>query len=90
MDWVELSSSPREIPEESEAEAQGTDFPQSGQKRPEGYGESQDLYDRMACLLRNREYEEHNVGVERMASKTAPDVYLETVEEAEDQSTKPY
>ena len=34
--------------------------------------------------------EEHDVGVERMASKTAPDVHLEAVEEAEDQSTEPY
>ena len=76
--------------EESKAKAERIDFPQSGQKRPQGDGECKGLHSRMAWLLRNRKHEDDHAGMGRLASPENPDVYLETMEEAENESAKPY
>ena len=44
----------------------------------------------MAWLLRNRKHEDDHAGMGRLASSENPDVYLETMEEAENESAKPY
>jgi hypothetical protein len=44
----------------------------------------------MAWLLRNRKHEDDYAGMGRLASSENPDVYLETMEEAENESAKPY
>ena len=44
----------------------------------------------MAWQLRNRKHEDDHAGMERLASSENPDVYLETMEEAENESAKPY
>ena len=46
------------------------------------FEECKSLYDRLARLLRNRKDERNDERMERMASKTASDVYLEAVEGA--------
>ena len=43
----------------------------------------------MACLLRNRKRENDDGGMEQMASATHPNVYLEAVEETQNQDEKP-
>ena len=43
----------------------------------------------MAWLLRNRKHEDDHAGMGRLASSENPDVYLETMEEAENESAKP-
>ena len=51
--------------------------------------ESTNIHDGLACLLRNCKNEENDSRVERMAPKTNPYVHMETMEETENQSTKP-
>ena len=80
---------PREVLEESEAEAERADFPQSGQKRPQGDGERKDFHPRMAWLLRNCKHKDDHAGMGWLAAPENPDVYLEAMEEAENESGKP-
>ena len=76
--------------EESKAKAERTDFPQSGQKRPQGDGECKGLHPRMAWLLRNRKHKDNHAGMGWLAAPENPDAHLETMEEAEDESAKPH
>ena len=81
-----VHSGPCKVSEESKAEAERTDFPQSGQKRPQGDGERKGLYPRMAWLFLHCEYAYNNAKMGRMAAPSVSDVYLETMEAAEDES----
>jgi hypothetical protein len=44
----------------------------------------------MAWLLRNRKHEDDHAGMGRLASPENPDVHLEAMEEAENESAKSY
>ena len=77
---------PCEVLEESKAEAQRADFPQSGQKRPRGHVQGKSVYPRMACLLLHSEHAKHNEKLERIAAPPLSDVYLEAVETVENKS----
>ena len=76
------------LPEESQRETERTDFPQSGQKRPESDEECKSLHMRMAWLLRNSKYAKDDERMGRMAAPEVPDVYLETVEGTEGKGGK--
>ena len=56
----ELTSRSQKVSEESKAEAERTDFPQSGQKRPQSNVQRKSIHSRMAWLLWNREYAKHD------------------------------
>ena len=78
-----IHSSPCKVPQESKAEAQRIDFPQSGQKRPSGDVQGKSIHPRMAWLLLHSEYAKHYEKLGRMAETPSSDVYLEAMEETE-------
>lgn len=82
---IEQAAKEREV----KAEAERTDFPQSGQKRPCGNAEHKGLHTRMAWLLRNCKHEKYDGRLGQVAAPPFPDVHLETVEEAKDACYEP-
>ncbi len=64
-----------------------TDFPQSGQQKcPESDGKSNGLHPRLVGLLRDCKHEDDNAELGRMAAKKMPLLYLEAVEEPQNES----
>ena len=75
--------------EESQGQAERTDFPQSGQKCPGRDAEGKGLHPGLAGLLRDSKHENNNGQMGRVAAPQNPDVYLEAVEESTDESKEP-
>ena len=79
----------RKVLEESQSQAERTDFPQSGQKCPGRDAEGKGLHPRLAGLLRDSEHEDDDAKMGRVAAPPFTDVYLETMEESKDESKEP-
>ena len=75
--------------EESQSEAERTDFLLIRQKCPGRDAECKGLHPGLAGLLRDCEYEDDNAKVGRMAEKKIPLLYLEAVEASQNESKEP-
>ena len=73
----------REVDEAAQAH-----FPEQVREHYPNHGEDKSLHERMAELLRNSGHEEQHRKPERMAVPADTDVYLETVEIAQNQNEK--
>ena len=58
------------------------------QKCPSCYAQHKSIYAGLACLLWNSEYEKNDRGLERLASQKDAYVYLEAMEETEDEGAE--
>ena len=58
------------------------------EKRTRNYEAIKAVHERVAELLLHNKHEADNKNMERMAEKTPPAIYLETMEEAEDKENK--
>ena len=74
--------------EESQGETATAHFPEQMWEYHPSYGKDKSLYARMAELLWNSGHEEQRRKLEWMAVPPDTDVYLETVETAEDPAKK--
>ena len=72
--------------EESQGETAQDHFPEQVRKYRPNHGENKGLHERMAELLWNSGYEEQHRKPKRMAVPPDTDVYLETVETAQNQN----
>ena len=75
--------------EEDEGQAKGACIPEKGAETANFSGQDKSVHARLAELLRDSEHEESHRGIEQMALPQNPDVYLETLEEAEDENPQP-
>ena len=85
-----LHSSTRKDLEESQSQIERTDFPQSGQKCPEGDGKRKGLHPWMAGLLRDSEHEDNDARMGRLATSSFPHVHMEAVEETQNEGEEPH
>lgn len=76
--------------EESQGEAAQTHFPEQMRKYCQNHGEDKGLHERMAELLRNSRHEKESGKSEWMAIPKDTDVYLETMETAQNQKEETY
>lgn len=72
--------------EESQGQAERTDFPQPGQKCPGRDAEDKSLHPGLAGLLRDSEHENNHAGMGRLAAPQIPVLHLEAMEESTDES----
>ena len=79
----------RKVEEESQRQTAKTYFPKSGQKDRHGIQQYQSVYERLAELLCGSRNEDDYGGLERVAASKNTNVYLEAVEEAENEGNKP-
>ena len=83
-----LCTSPPESVEEDESQTQRTCVPEEGAETADISGQDKSIYERLAELLRDSEHEESHRRTEPMAVPSRKDVYLEALEEAEDEDSK--
>lgn len=69
--------------EESQGETERAHFPEQVWQYYQNHGEDKSVHERMAELLRNSGYEEQRREVEWMAVSPDTNVYLETMETAQ-------
>ena len=74
--------------EESQGYPAQAHFPEQVRKYRPNHGEDKGLHERMVELLRNSGYEEQHRKPKRMAVPPDTDVYLETVETAQNPEEK--
>ena len=74
--------------EESQGQAAKAHFPEQVRKYSKDHGTYKRIYARMAELLQYGRHEEQRRKAERVAVSKDTNVYLETVETAEDPKTK--
>lgn len=84
-----IHSGARKVLEESQGQAERTDFPQPGQKCPGRDAEGKGLHPGLAGLLRDCEHEDNHAGMGRLAAPPLQMLYLETMEETQDESKEP-
>jgi len=73
------------VDEESKRQAQEADFPQSGAKCTSSHVQGEGIHAGLARILFNSGYEEHNRWLERLAPQKNTNVYLEAMEETENE-----
>ena len=83
-----LCTSPPESVEEDESQTQRTCVPEEGAETADISGQDKSIYERLAELLRDSEHEESHRRTEPMAVPSRKDVYLEALEEAEDEDSE--
>ena len=76
--------------EESQGEAEKAHFPEQVRKYSKDHGTYKRIYARMAELLQYGRHEKQHRGTEWMAVSEDTDVYLETVETAQNTKTEAY
>lgn len=77
-----------ERPAESKEQAERTDKGEPGQECQTGHEGSQTVHDRLAERLCDSVHEAENAGMGRIAAAQNPGVYLEAMEETENQAEK--
>ena len=73
--------------EEDESQMQRTSVAEEGAETADFPGQDKRIYARLVELLRDSEHEESDRRIEPMAIPSRKDVYLEAMEEAEDEDS---
>ncbi len=81
-------TSPPESVEEDESQTQRACVPEESAETADISGQDKSIYARLAELLRDSEHEESHRRIEPMAVPSRKDVYLEALEEAEDEDSE--
>ena len=74
--------------EEDESQMQRTSVPEEGAETADLSGQDKRIYARLVELLRDSEHEEAHRRIEPMAVPSRKDVYLEALEETEDEDSE--
>ena len=74
---------------ESEEQTEGTDEAEPWKECQTGHERSETVHDRLAELLRDSVHEAEDAGMGQMAAAQDSGIYLEAMEEAENQTEKP-